>query len=326
MTAHPRSRGENRGSESSDSSTFGSSPLTRGKPSIGSRIGQSNGLIPAHAGKTCRRRRRCIGRWAHPRSRGENEITMTTIILNGGSSPLTRGKRGPAVRPQQRRRLIPAHAGKTLRRQLAAQAIAAHPRSRGENLAFSVGKAPFHGSSPLTRGKPEVRVRRVEGRGLIPAHAGKTDTRRPGPRSRGAHPRSRGENGLESDAPPSPRGSSPLTRGKRDASQGAGDHAGLIPAHAGKTVHRQDGLHQRTAHPRSRGENVEVLVSGAAPRGSSPLTRGKPTGILRRPTGPRLIPAHAGKTPLRAAHIRRRRAHPRSRGENRLPTVLADWS
>ena len=50
--------------------------------------------------------------------------------------------------------------------------------------------------------------------------------------------------------------------------------------------------------------------------GSSPLTRGK----LRRWAGTRargrLIPAHAGKTPRSSQNRRRRKAHPRSRGEN----------
>ena len=53
--------------------------------------------------------------------------------------------------------------------------------------------------------------------------------------------------------------------------------------------------------------------------GSSPLTRGKPT-----PPGAflclcRLIPAHAGKTRDSSLGMRRCRAHPRSRGENRPP-------
>ena len=50
--------------------------------------------------------------------------------------------------------------------------------------------------------------------------------------------------------------------------------------------------------------------------GSSPLTRGKPLRGLQR-SGPQgLIPAHAGKTMWPGTTPRRRRAHPRSRGEN----------
>ena len=57
------------------------------------------GLIPAHAGKTCRARRfgHCWG--AHPRSRGENTPEDRARLRIQGSSPLTRGKR---TRPRLR--------------------------------------------------------------------------------------------------------------------------------------------------------------------------------------------------------------------------------
>ena len=53
-----------------------------------------------------------------------------------------------------------------------------------------------------------------------------------------------------------------------------------------------------------------------SPRTQSPLTRGKHS--LTAPNAPPggLIPAHAGKTHLRPPKPDRRRAHPRSRGEN----------
>ena len=50
--AHPRSRGENIASLASLSKRRGSSPLTRGKPQEEIDKMFSNGLIPAHAGKT----------------------------------------------------------------------------------------------------------------------------------------------------------------------------------------------------------------------------------------------------------------------------------
>ena len=52
-------------------------------------------------------------------------------------------------------------------------------------------------------------------------------------------------------------GSSPLTRGKHSRARLSSLVAGLIPAHAGKTMRlSQQGLITR-AHPRSRGENFE---------------------------------------------------------------------
>ena len=70
------------------------------------------------------------------------------------------------------------------------------------------------GSSPLTRGKLHTArdERRLEG--LIPAHAGKTPSRSPRLSLAGAHPRSRGENQIDSKAGNRLPGSSPLTRGK----------------------------------------------------------------------------------------------------------------
>ena len=51
--AHPRSRGENVRTYVSESSTTGSSPLTRGKLLMTGNAVKRIGLIPAHAGKTC---------------------------------------------------------------------------------------------------------------------------------------------------------------------------------------------------------------------------------------------------------------------------------
>ena len=114
VPAHPRSRGENFLIVEVAEKLDGSSPLTRGKPhDLGCHVGDP-GLIPAHAGKT-RRLTILIGCIkAHPRSRGENPVTRPRRASVLGSSPLTRGKLNPAHRRRERRRLIPAHAGKTL--------------------------------------------------------------------------------------------------------------------------------------------------------------------------------------------------------------------
>ena len=73
----------------------------------------------------------------------------------------------------------------------------------------------------------------------------------------------------------------------------------LIPAHAGKTGRQTAHQRNESAHPRSRGENLPIMVSVPASGGSSPLTRGKLSFHSRREPFSRLIPAHAGKTPVR---------------------------
>ena len=78
---------------------------------------------------------------------------MTTTRDNG-SSPLTRGKPGEIIKGDNVRRLIPAHAGKTVGGGEPESVDGAHPRSRGENG---------------DQRRPRVRLFR-----LIPAHAGKT--------------------------------------------------------------------------------------------------------------------------------------------------------
>ena len=111
--AHPRSRGENHGVESHTIAHGGSSPLTRGKRARAGANSRAHGLIPAHAGKTIQATRRRRRAWAHPRSRGENHGVESHTIAHGGSSPLTRGKRGFAGGADEPAGLIPAHAGKT---------------------------------------------------------------------------------------------------------------------------------------------------------------------------------------------------------------------
>ena len=132
----------------------GSSPLTRGKPS------------------SCGRwRGRCL---AHPRSRGENSGCASRQERRWGSSPLTRGKPQGRRPPRHRRRLIPAHAGKTYSQRTDCEAKPAHPRSRGENDRRRPRAPGLCGSSPLTRGKPRCAPPRPHQARLIPAHAGKT--------------------------------------------------------------------------------------------------------------------------------------------------------
>ena len=134
-----------------------------------------------------------------------------------------------------------------------------------------------------------------------------------------AHPRSRGENSKRRPRPAHLGGSSPLTRGKPPRVLAYPHHHGLIPAHAGKTQWLSGSPQGKPAHPRSRGENLEGLAGLLSGLGSSPLTRGKRFLYQTYHRKERLIPAHAGKTAGGASGRAWRRAHPRSRGENRMP-------
>ena len=278
------------------SATAGSSPLTRGKPRASLVSCASPGLIPAHAGKTMRPHGTSHPRAAHPRSRGENSCALMRAIGGRGSSPLTRGKRAAAGLERGTLRLIPAHAGKTGSYQTPTLQGRAHPRSRGENIVPCFHITRDTGSSPLTRGKLRTRVGDPAPWGLIPAHAGKTQTF-PSPHSHSwAHPRSRGENQTPRSLVEIPGGSSPLTRGKPAYARKRPCPLGLIPAHAGKTGFSLDWVCVGWAHPRSRGENHCVLLRDDWGFGSSPLTRGKLISFPHILCARGLIPAHAGKT------------------------------
>ena len=153
IEAHPRSRGEKLGDDALSATPTGASPLTRGKQAASRDCCVAARLIPAHARKTTCIPKRQSALRAHPRSRGENVSPPAGRPRRPGSSPLTRRKRGIQPSPHGPRRLIPAHAGKTLPRCGAACGSSAHPRSRGENLMYQVTPATMRGSSPLTRGK-----------------------------------------------------------------------------------------------------------------------------------------------------------------------------
>ena len=320
--AHPRSRGENVPRCSLPRRRRGSSPLTRGKRLERDRRHRDERLIPAHAGKTQPAPSRNGVGAAHPRSRGENPFERSRRALIDGSSPLTRGKRGRHMDDRPRRRLIPAHAGKTPLARWPRGPRQAHPRSRGENGGDLAHLEISTGSSPLTRGKHASGGGDSGAERLIPAHAGKTAGVESRSRSRRAHPRSRGENCRRALLAGRLRGSSPLTRGKPLPERGLRLRRGLIPAHAGKTVGKCGDLVPLAAHPRSRGENYSNNYTHIDSLGSSPLTRGKrPQGDAPVGEG-RLIPAHAGKTMLGEAAVVEWEAHPRSRGENETTPAM----
>ena len=194
----------------------------------------------------------------------------------------------------------------------------AHPRSRGENDSTAHSRSKIAGSSPLARGKHITRRVVHLVCGLIPARAGKTQILTRQQRLSRAHPRSRGENPSMSAFTVGARGSSPLARGKRGRGLDACQASRLIPARAGKTFSCAAAAAAAGAHPRSRGENQIAEVIAQMSPGSSPLARGKPGLLLHSRRGCGLIPARAGKTLSSPSLACMPRAHPPSRGENRL--------
>ena len=130
------------------------------------------------------------------------------------------------------------------------------------------------------------------------------------------HPRIRGEHLGGAHATLPPRGSSPHTRGARHAATRRDTRLRIIPAYAGSTSASFGRYRVRPDHPRIRGEHRKMRAMAGNLKGSSPHTRGAHVVILWVEVGERIIPAYAGSTKTGRPGERRRRDHPRIRGEH----------
>ena len=190
---HPRSRGEYLRSVGGSFTKYGSSPLSRGIPSGRGSDMTDRRIIPALAGNTgtCPVQREI--RTDHPRSRGEYLVSPPLNISPSGSSPLSRGIPGAAVKPLVRAGIIPALAGNTCGAVFIGTCRWDHPRSRGEYYLPDEFAVFNNGSSPLSRGIPGLRFPGSWASRIIPALAGNTYGGKIEDIYVGDHPRSRGE-------------------------------------------------------------------------------------------------------------------------------------
>ena len=232
---HPRSRGEYEGLSPLVSASGGSSPLSRGILRAGDVYRDTAGIIPALAGNTPADRASAARQQDHPRSRGEYLLTTSDIVEKPGSSPLSRGIPGNTGHAAVGGRIIPALAGNTGSLNKTAQNSWDHPRSRGEYLRVSRLAGAWSGSSPLSRGIPDVRWGLQEQLRIIPALAGNTGDDPARCRQAGDHPRSRGEYATRMFRLEPRWGSSPLSRGIPRPHPRPRHSRGIIPALAGNT-------------------------------------------------------------------------------------------
>ena len=130
------------------------------------------------------------------------------------------------------------------------------------------------GSSPLTRGTPEIRrFVRVNGR-FIPAYAGNSEMCSRFIVLPSVHPRLRGELSGFFFVVHNDFGSSPLTRGTPSRALSHTASIRFIPAYAGNSKEIKWDSSKTSVHPRLRGELVDNTFIARANDGSSPLTRG----------------------------------------------------
>ncbi len=274
------------------------------------------GLIPACAGSTARRQAASSARRAHPRLRGEHNLSSHSFSHHCGSSPPARGALERHPVGADHGGLIPACAGSTPPTSWPSPPERAHPRLRGEHDGPTEEHFRRTGSSPPARGARHPLCVERSCQGLIPACAGSTSGASVSDLQLRAHPRLRGEHVAVESVDELVDGSSPPARGAPTIGGAAAAWGRLIPACAGSTHHHRAGYPLHTAHPRLRGEHFRVLKPGGTLIGSSPPARGAPPRdhLQARQVG--LIPACAGSTHLHYQLALSTPAHPRLRGEH----------
>ncbi len=309
--AHPRVCGATDSSIGVPAPASGSSPRVRGDRGHASATPRHRGLIPACAGRPRSPPHAGGSRRAHPRVCGATWALSSFCRTTTGSSPRVRGDPARGCGPCRGAGLIPACAGRPRPDLRAGRRRWAHPRVCGATLASSRTETRRPGSSPRVRGDLPPHHRRSEGRGLIPACAGRPGHQDPLRRDARAHPRVCG-----ATRPPRPSwalssGSSPRVRGDPSRHLHGWQGEGLIPACAGRPVGFGTSRPTRRAHPRVCGATTVMRSPAVVPRGSSPRVRGDQRAGVRAHARDGLIPACAGR-PLTLDESRLLvKAHPR---------------
>ena len=192
------------------------------------------GSIPAWAGKPPQASIDAVHGEVHPRVGGETASAGTPKYRYMGPSPRGRGNRDQPTGPDNRRRSIPAWAGKPQSEDGPLDPLQVHPRVGGETH-IELPLCFLHvGPSPRGRGN-HGDLRGVGGVvGSIPAWAGKPSARARSGSHRMVHPRVGGETMSSSSPVVGATGPSPRGRGNHIAHRQPMPLAGSIPAWAGK--------------------------------------------------------------------------------------------
>ena len=159
----------------------------------------------------------------------------TSSRSKNGSSPRMWGKRIFRCGLLCVCRIIPAHAGQTLRWLSGSLRSPDHPRACGANRRNVPNLDVATGSSPRMRGKQRKITTVGPWIRIIPAHAGQTRSLPPRHRRFPDHPRACGANLTPRYSVVIVAGSSPRMRGKQWLRVGLWPFGRIIPAHAGQT-------------------------------------------------------------------------------------------
>ena len=232
---HPRACGELGVRKGKDDVEDGSSPRMRGTLYEVLNSFRVHRIIPAHAGNSGCGCSDAGPRPDHPRACGELLCRDDEARMASGSSPRMRGTPGGVKLVTCRYRIIPAHAGNSLRAPVASASGSDHPRACGELDWPGAQDLADTGSSPRMRGTQRGSMPRSVLHRIIPAHAGNSRRSRGETGSRPDHPRACGELSASTSSIDSFTGSSPRMRGTRSSRSHARSKGRIIPAHAGNS-------------------------------------------------------------------------------------------
>ena len=171
-----------------------------------------------------------------------------------------------------------------------------HPRACGEKSSAVRMGSPRKGSPPRMRGKEPALKRQYSLPGITPAHAGKRQLFAHYQRQKQDHPRACGEKYLIIQWNCIQVGSPPRMRGKVEQPIRPDVHAGITPAHAGKSAVNAGQAAYCRDHPRACGEKMLQSPKMCLVVGSPPRMRGKDTLNRNYAAYTRITPAHAGKS------------------------------
>ena len=187
----------------------------RGKVTATVGIAVAPGITPACAGKRAPPPHGCRGWKDHPRVCGEKTPAPVLPLPPQGSPPRVRGKDRHTVCVGQQGGITPACAGKRPLQCHLRSAVRDHPRVCGEKVGSLQLFCNSPGSPPRVRGKGALDNRHLQGPGITPACAGKSQR--------------------TLAVQDEPQGSPPRVRGKVIAIFCPAHFGGITPACAGKS-------------------------------------------------------------------------------------------
>ena len=229
--------------------------------------------------------------------RGEDVDDGDGVGGEDGSPPHARGRLRLESRQGTAEGITPACAGKTRVHCRTVRRCKDHPRMRGEDSAKVPAEVWRAGSPPHARGRPMFYRIREATMGITPACAGKTLHLLMQNLDHTDHPRMRGEDLGSNLTQRLLNGSPPHARGRRLHDGSTKVLSRITPACAGKTQPEFQQTHQRTDHPRMRGEDRLACVGRVCVDGSPPHARGRLVAPFSCALSRRITPACAGKTP-----------------------------